>query len=88
MQMGCSAIVIDAVDRWLSGASESHDAGLAFMAELLAVELGLQIGWDLGLRQVICCTDCAVVRDVLQRDTNVDHYWARDVILRIRSVLS
>ncbi|XP_057426477.1 uncharacterized protein LOC130719900 [Lotus japonicus] len=86
-RMGCSMYVFDVADRWLLGASESHGAGDAFLAELLAVELGLQACWDMGLRQVMCCTDCSMVVEVMQVDASVGQFWARDVIRRVQGLL-
>ncbi|XP_057452039.1 uncharacterized protein LOC130743831 [Lotus japonicus] len=86
-RIGCGVCVLDVADRWLLGASESYGTGTSFMAELLAVELGLLVCWDLGLRQVACYTDFSYVRDVLQEEVSSEHFWARDVIQRVRSLL-
>lgn len=43
-----SAASADTTYRWFSGAFESYGASTTFMVELLAVELGLHVCWDLG----------------------------------------
>lgn len=71
----------------MSGTSSSYGAGSTFMAEILALELGLQHGWELGFRRVVCCILCPNVVSVLQSDSAVDHFWAMEEINRVRSVL-
>ncbi|XP_057453191.1 uncharacterized protein LOC130745062 [Lotus japonicus] len=79
--MGAAAVVQDVAGAWLSL------GGDAFMAELTGIELGLQHAWHLGLRELSCFFDCLEVVIVCFSQVNVSTYWARDAILRVRTML-
>lgn len=57
--------------------------GNAFLAEVLAVELGLQHGWDLGNRRMVCASDCASVVEILQCRDDISTLWASDTLTRV-----
>lgn len=86
-QMGCGVVVKDSSGCWVSGASLSHDAGSTFLAKVLALELGLTHCWELGIRSIVCYTDCANVVSVFQSEMDVGYFWAREEIARVRTLL-
>ena len=61
---------------------------MLFYAELLAVEHGLRLAWNLGYRSLLCVTGCQDALNVLTSTLDVRHYWAFDTIHRIRSLLN
>lgn len=61
----------------------SHGEGSTFLAEILALELGLKHGWELGLQSIVCYTDSPNVASVLQSNTTVGFFWAREEIPRV-----
>lgn len=71
---GCAAVIRDSGGRWLLGVSMSHSHGSAFLAELLAVELGFNHAIELGHTDVVCFTDCLQVVSVLQPSFDTAHY--------------
>lgn len=46
--------------------------GSTFSAELWAVEIGLRHAWGLGVRRLICASDCMEVVRVMQMPIAVD----------------
>lgn len=56
--MACGAFIRDAYGAWLFRSSTSYDHGNSYLAEVLDVELGLLFPWNLGLREVLCVSDC------------------------------
>ncbi|XP_057453171.1 uncharacterized protein LOC130745038 [Lotus japonicus] len=86
-RMGAAAVFRDAAGTWLSGISLGVDGGDAFIAELAGIELGLQQAWNLGHRELSCYSDCLEAVNVCTSHVDVTTYWARDAILRIRTML-
>ncbi|XP_057430758.1 uncharacterized protein LOC130723631 [Lotus japonicus] len=87
-RMGCAAIVRDSRGAWLSATSVSYSSGSAFLAEVLAMEVGLRHALDLGYMNVSCLSDCARALHVLQEGTNITSYWNREEICRVRALLA
>ncbi|KAL6544208.1 hypothetical protein OROGR_010705 [Orobanche gracilis] len=83
-RMGCSAVVRDVHGNWISGISNSYGFGNAFLAEVLALELGLKHVWELGHRKVRCFSDCSILVNTLLQDLEASQLWARDAIVRTR----
>ncbi|XP_057425490.1 uncharacterized protein LOC130718875 [Lotus japonicus] len=87
-RMGASAVLRDHLGNWISGTSTSYGHGNAFLAEILAVEIGLNHAWELGFRSVLCFSDCKQVVEVFGTAADVSTFWARDTITRIRALVS
>ena len=73
---------------WISGFSVSFGHGNAFLSEILAIEHGLRLAWNLGHRSLICATDCYDAMNVLTSVSDVGSYWAADTICRVKSILA
>lgn len=56
---------------WVSEFS-GHTKGDVLLAELLAIQHGLKIVWEMGFRAVICESDCLDAVQLLT--TEVDHH--------------
>ena len=78
---------MDANGNWISGFSVSLCHGSAFLSELLALEHGLRLAWELGYRSIICATDCQEAITALNT-VDVSSYWACHTIRRVKSLLS
>ena len=87
-QMGGAAILLDGAGRWITGVSSSFGAGMAFTAELLALEMGLAHAWSLGYKYVLCNTDCLLVVEVLTTQRDITNFWDKDLISKIRLQLA
>ena len=57
-RMGCGGMLADENGSWISGFSISFGHGNAFISELLALDHGLRLVWNLGYRHITCATDC------------------------------
>ncbi|XP_057450825.1 uncharacterized protein LOC130742741 [Lotus japonicus] len=87
LRMGCGIIVKDVFGNWVSGLSMSFGTSTTFVAEILAFEQGLKHCWDLGFKDVVCCTNCSGVQHVLHSMVVADSFWAREDIERVRALL-
>ncbi|XP_057458243.1 uncharacterized protein LOC130749003 [Lotus japonicus] len=54
-------------------------------AELWAVELGLSLAWEMGIRSLSHESDCLQVVNILQAPVVADSFWDRDAILDVRA---
>ena len=79
---------MDVNGNWVSGFSVSFGYGNAFLSEILAIEHGLRLAWNLGHKSLTCVTDCQEARTVLTTVSDVGGYWAADAILRVKMMLS
>lgn len=53
----------------------SFGYGSAYLAEVFALEMGLQqAAWDLGYQVVVCFSDCSNVVDVFCFELNVSRF--------------
>lgn len=87
MRIGCGEILKDGSDYWILGITWSHGTGTSILAEILALELGLQHAWDIGHRDVVCCTGCPNVVRVLHSNVCLDSLWAREEVHRVREMM-
>ncbi|XP_057446239.1 uncharacterized protein LOC130738288 [Lotus japonicus] len=87
-RMGCAAVVRDSRGAWLSATSVSYSYGSAFLAEILAVELGLRHALDIGHKSVSCLSDCSQALQALHAGTNITSYWNREEICRVRDIIA
>lgn len=86
-RMGCAAILHDACGAWVNGVSMSVSNGNSFLAEMLALELGLQHAWDAGYKQVTCRSDCLMLVEALHNNVDAGTFWDRDALDRLKSQL-
>ncbi|XP_057426144.1 uncharacterized protein LOC130719541 [Lotus japonicus] len=87
-RMGCAAIVRDSCGNWLSAISVSYASGSAFLAEILAMELGLRHALEIGYTEASCSSDCSEVIHALHEGTNITSYWNREEICRVRAAMA
>ena len=85
-RMDCGGMLTDVDGNWLSGFSVSFGHGNAFLSELLAIEHGLRLAWNLGYRELVCATDC---RDAITALNTLDttSFWASHTLSRIKDML-
>ncbi|XP_019433682.1 PREDICTED: uncharacterized protein LOC109340441 [Lupinus angustifolius] len=84
--MGWGGVLRDHDGRWISGISGSGNDGCPLLAELLAIQHGLQHAWQLGYRRIDCETDYLEVVELINGDLNVCNHWYIDIILSIRGM--
>lgn len=63
-------------------------ADSAYLAEVLAIELGLRQAWDLSYKEVDCLSDYSNAVNGFSSDVDVSRFWAREKIQRVRTCLS
>ena len=68
--------------------SASFGQGSAFVAELKALELGLEHAWNLGLKKIKCNTDCVQLCDIFSNTQDISSFWDRDLIIKVRTWLA
>ncbi|KAF1879364.1 hypothetical protein Lal_00005830 [Lupinus albus] len=56
--MGGGGVIRDHEGRWLSSFSANFGVGSPILVELLAMEHGLNLAWDLGFKEIILESDC------------------------------
>lgn len=83
-KMGGGGVLRDHVGRWISGFTSFRGQGAPFLAELLALDQGLQHTWNLGYRDVVCESDSleVVTSVAAQEDVNTHLYKAE--IMQVR----
>ena len=86
--MGIGVVVRDIQGDWISGMSNNYSQGSVFKAELLAIESGLHHVWDLQKKDIVCYTDFLQAVQVITTMMEVSSYWEREIIIRIRTMLS
>ncbi|KAL6497326.1 hypothetical protein OROGR_029255 [Orobanche gracilis] len=87
-RMGCGGVLCHRSGAWIVGFSVSHGFGSPFLAEVLAIERGLRLAWELGYRSFTCASDSRNAIDVLTSAIDTSMYWASDTIHRVRSLLA
>ena len=87
-RMGCGGFIRDSSRGWISGFSISFGHGNSFLAEMLAIEEGLKLTWELGYRRVSCVTDCKEAVAIFMDNRDTSTYWASDTIHRIKGMLT
>ncbi|KAE9614458.1 hypothetical protein Lal_00012188 [Lupinus albus] len=64
--MGEGGAIRDHDDHLLSGFCVNFGVGSPILAELLAMEHGLKLAWDLGFKKVILESDCLEAMQVIR----------------------
>ncbi|XP_057418750.1 uncharacterized protein LOC130712957 [Lotus japonicus] len=85
--MGCAAVARDGHGRWVTRISQSFNQGRPFLAEVLALELGLKLATKRGIRKLVCWSDCAELVTLLQVGSDIENFWNRDEIQRVRQLM-
>ncbi|XP_057432179.1 uncharacterized protein LOC130724929 [Lotus japonicus] len=86
-RMGCAVVLWNGNGDWVSAISMCAGPGCAFLAEVAALEMGLQHAMDLDIHNLECYSDCFQLVSLLLTDSDTSTFWARDSIDRIRSML-
>lgn len=85
--MGTEGLVRGSTRQWISGFSNFEGQGDALHAEYLAVKNGLRFAWDMGLREVMCESDCSEVIDTLHSNKPYDFNRYANIIHAIKIML-
>ncbi|CAI8584600.1 unnamed protein product [Vicia faba] len=71
---GGGVVILDASGRWISGVSSSFSTDIAFTAEPLALDIGLEHAWSLEFNYVLCKTDYLLATEFLTTDVEVVNF--------------
>nr|KYP44637.1 Putative ribonuclease H protein At1g65750 family [Cajanus cajan] len=87
--MGTGGVIRDCVGRWLFGFANSARTGDPLKAELTAVVEGLSLCWNVGLRNIICETDCGEVIEACESLVSLERWQVYANLVRaLKELLS
>ncbi|XP_019457635.1 PREDICTED: uncharacterized protein LOC109358024 [Lupinus angustifolius] len=86
--MGGGGVIRDHAGQWLSGFSANFGVGSAILAELLAMDHGLKLAWELGFKKVHLESDCLEAVHLLSSGIHIRHQKILKVVSVVRSWLS
>lgn len=86
-RMGMAAVLRSPEGTWRSTIVDNNTGGSSFLAELTSIKLGLEHAWGIGYRNIFCNSDCPQAIEVLQTMMNIDTFWDKEEILKVRQLL-
>lgn len=85
--MRCGGLIRTTKGDWVAGFSSYGGAGVALLAELQAVEHGLNLAWRWGLRKIVCETDSLYVVHLLHYTNLQSFHVFASLIARIMDLM-
>lgn len=78
LRMGMGGAIRDASGAWVGGFIEGCAGGDPLLAEMLALQRGLQLLWECNVREALCEVDCKEIVEVLRDGRLSFHELASD----------
>ena len=79
-------VVRDLNGKWVKGLIGYLDISTNTHAELVALKTGLEMAWEMGIKDLCCESDSKVVIELMEKPLNPYHAYAL-IVLGIKQIL-
>ncbi|XP_019440200.1 PREDICTED: uncharacterized protein LOC109345547 [Lupinus angustifolius] len=82
--MGGGGVLLESSGSWLVGFSANFSVSSSILAELLALEHGFSLAWNMGFRKVVMESDCLEVAHIISKGFHTRIHRILTVVNNVR----